>query len=80
MNQFTADATGRTVLAGPVEATVLGNLLVQARAFGEVKSLAEIRAVVRDTSDVREFQPDPSAGANWQEARGRFAAILNRSR
>jgi rhamnulokinase len=80
LNQFTADATGRTVLAGPVEATVLGNLLVQARAFGEIKSLADIRAVVRNSSNVREFQPEPASRSLWKEARGRFASLLNRAR
>jgi rhamnulokinase len=80
LNQFTANATSRTVLAGPVEATVLGNLLVQARTFGEIKSLTDIRAVVRDSSDLREFQPDSSSQASWQEARGRYSAMLNRAK
>src|SRR4051812_3809761 len=43
--KLTADVTGREVLAGPVEATALGNVLVQARAAGELGSLAEMRAV-----------------------------------
>ena len=43
--QLTADITGRAVLAGPVEATALGNVLVQARAAGELASLADMRAV-----------------------------------
>ena len=43
--QLTADVTGREVLAGPVEATALGNVLVQARAAGELGSLADMRAV-----------------------------------
>src|SRR5262249_17483981 len=43
--QLTADVTGREVLAGPVEATALGNVLVQARAAGELGSFAEMRAV-----------------------------------
>ena len=44
LNQFTADATGRTVLAGPVEATALGNIAMQMLATGAVSSLAEARA------------------------------------
>ena len=44
LNQFTADATGRTVLAGPVEATALGNIAMQMLATGTVRSLAEARA------------------------------------
>jgi hypothetical protein len=45
------------VVAGPVETTVLGNLLTQLRANGEVGSLAEMREIVRKSSDVREFCP-----------------------
>ncbi|NIV36857.1 MAG: rhamnulokinase, partial [Anaerolineae bacterium] len=47
LNQFAADATGRTVIAGPVEATAIGNILVQALALGHVASLSEARALVR---------------------------------
>jgi rhamnulokinase len=46
LNQFTADATGRRVLAGPVEATALGNLAIQILATGEASSLAEARAMI----------------------------------
>jgi rhamnulokinase len=45
LNQLTADVTGREVIAGPVEATALGNVLVQARAAGELASLSDMRAV-----------------------------------
>jgi rhamnulokinase len=76
LNQFTANATGRSVLAGPVEATVLGNLLVQARAFGEIESLADIRGVVKASSDLREFQPEPGSRTAWEEARARFSRLL----
>jgi rhamnulokinase len=56
--QLTADACGRTVVAGPVEATALGNVLVQARALGFVSGgLAELRALVRATQPVRRFEP-----------------------
>lgn len=57
LNQFAADACQRPVIAGPVEATAMGNLLVQVRAHGELGSLAEIRAVVRESSEVRTFEP-----------------------
>src|SRR5208282_5961173 len=52
LNQFTADACQRPVVAGPVEATAIGNLLVQARADGELASLAEMRDVVRRSSGI----------------------------
>src|SRR3954453_16097079 len=49
--RLTADVTGREVLAGPVEATALGNVLVQARAAGELGSLADLRAVAAASAD-----------------------------
>jgi rhamnulokinase len=73
LNQFTADACQRPVVAGPVEATVMGNLLVQARAAGEIGSLSEMRQVIRDSSDVTVCEPKISAG--WDEAVGRFARL-----
>jgi rhamnulokinase len=72
LNQFTANASGRAVLAGPVEATILGNLLVQTRASGESVSLADLRAIVRDSSELREFHPDRASESAWNEARDRF--------
>jgi rhamnulokinase len=57
LNQFTADACQRPVVAGPVEATAMGNLLTQVRASGELSSLSEMREVVRKSSDVRVFEP-----------------------
>lgn len=79
LNQFTADACARPVLAGPVEATALGNLLMQARACGEISSLAELRTVVTHSSEVRRFEPNTANAALWQEAHGRFAKLLNTS-
>jgi len=77
LNQFTADACQRPVVAGPVEATVLGNVLLQARASGEISSLAELRAIVRDSCEVRIYEPKRANAAAWQQARGRFATLLN---
>lgn len=57
LNQLTADATGLPVVAGPVEATALGNVLVQARAAGELGSLADLRAVVRESFAPEVFSP-----------------------
>lgn len=57
LNQLTADACGRPVVTGPVEATAMGNLLTQVRADGELGSLAEMRAVVRRSSQVERFEP-----------------------
>ena len=72
LNQFTADACQRPVLAGPVEATAMGNLLTQIRADGELGSLAEMRAVVRASGAVERYQPSA-----WNEAATRFAESKN---
>ena len=55
--ELTADLLGRTVLAGPDEATALGNVLVQARAAGELGSLTEMREVVAASIEPEEFAP-----------------------
>jgi len=71
--QFTADATQRPVLAGPVEATAIGNVVMQALALGEFASLQEARAVVRSSFDVVHYQPgDP---APWDAAYERFCEL-----
>jgi sugar (pentulose or hexulose) kinase len=57
LNQFAADATGREVITGPIEATSIGNALMQAKAVGALGSLAEIRAVVRDSFPTRRYVP-----------------------
>lgn len=55
--QWTADATGRRVIAGPTEATALGNLLIQARTMGDLPEGASIRDVVRASTDLRTYDP-----------------------
>jgi rhamnulokinase len=61
------------VLAGPVEAAALGNVLVQARTLGAaVPDLAAMRALVAGTHDVRRYDPGPDA-ARWDEAEQRLA-------
>jgi rhamnulokinase len=73
LSQMTADACGRTVIAGPVEATAAGNILVQAMAIGEIKTLAEARAIVRNSFEVKKYEP--RGGKQWEEAYGRFSAL-----
>ena len=68
--QATADATGLPVLAGPEEATVVGNLLGQAMALGELSSLEEARAVVRASFEPRIFEP--TRQAEWEESYARI--------
>ena len=57
LNQLTADALGVPVWAGPVEATAMGNILVQAQAAGEVKDIADLRSVVRNSVKPNIFEP-----------------------
>ena len=71
--RFTADATHLTVLAGPAEATATGNIMVQALALGYVKTLSEIRAIVRNSVNVRAYQP--TGWADWDSAYERFRDV-----
>jgi rhamnulokinase len=75
LNQFTANACGRPVVAGPIEATALGNVLVQARSAGALSSLAELRAVVRASSALKHYEPRDRAA--WADAYGRFLELLS---
>ena len=77
LNQLTADACGRPVVAGPVEATVLGNVLIQARAAGELKTLADIRQVVRESSALKTCEP--RATTAWNDAYPRFIDLVAKS-
>lgn len=60
LNQLAADITGRRVIAGPAEATAIGNALTQAMGAGDLGSLEELRAVVRHSFEVEEFSPAAS--------------------
>ena len=71
---WTASASGAPVLAGPDEATVLGNLLVQAMAAGEISSVSEGREVVRASVELVLHEPEETP--EWEEARARFAEIV----
>lgn len=59
--QLTADASGRKVIAGPIEATAIGNVLVQAIGRGFVKSLSEAREIVRNSFEMENYEPRASA-------------------
>jgi rhamnulokinase len=71
--QMTADVLGLPVIAGPVEATAIGNIMVQAMAAGRVSSLKEIRAVVRDSCRVGQYRPRPSL--DWDSAFEHFCNL-----
>ncbi len=73
--QMAANCCNRRVVAGPVEATAIGNIMMQAVASGDVGSLAEARQVIHRSFDVRDFvpqQPEP-----WDQAFGKFQALVN---
>ncbi|MDB4439287.1 rhamnulokinase [bacterium] len=74
LNQFTANACGVPVIAGPIEATALGNVLIQARASGEIGTLGEIRKVVKASSDLMTFEPEGTEA--WDEAFTRYQKLV----
>ncbi|MGH9387046.1 MAG: rhamnulokinase [Vicinamibacterales bacterium] len=74
LNQFTADATGRSVIAGPVEATALGNIAMQMLATGHVSSLVEARAVIERSFPVERYEP--SNAELWNRHYPRFLEYL----
>lgn len=73
LNQYAASGTGRTVFAGPVEATACGNILIQALAMGQLDSLAALRKTVADSFPVLEYQPQNSA--DWERAFAHFGDL-----
>ncbi len=73
LNQFAADCTGRPVVAGPTEATAIGNVLIQAIGAGALSDLAEARAVVRRSFPVA--TTPPAGGDGWDDAYTRFTAL-----
>lgn len=63
--QFTANAIGKKVIAGPIEATASGNLLIQAKATAQIETLAELRKIVRNSFELKEYQPQEAT--LWDE-------------
>jgi len=72
--QWTANACGLPVLAGPEEATLIGNLLVQQMSLGEIDSLVDAREVVSSSMDTITYEPQDAQV--WHEARERFATVV----
>ena len=73
--QFTANATELPVYAGPAEATAIGNIMMQAVTCGWVRSLKHMREIVRNSFDVKLYEPAQTE--EWKEALGLFRRILN---
>ena len=74
LNQFTADATGRRVITGPIEATAIGNLLTQAVALGDIGSFEEARSVVKQSFTPEVYEPKSSTG--WAEAYQKLLTVM----
>lgn len=71
LNQLTADATGRRVITGPIEATAIGNVIMQAIALGQIDSLSDARSLIRASFNVEEYHPNHDP--RWDE----LYSILN---
>lgn len=76
--QFTSNATGLPVNAGPSEATVTGNILMQAAAAGEIDSLKALRETVKNSFKIKSFKPERSS--EWNEAYKKYLQYYERQR
>jgi rhamnulokinase len=76
LNQFTANAIGKTVVTGPTEATAIGNLLCQLIGLGELKGLGEARELVLNSFETEIYQPEEKAA--WDDAYEKFKMFVNR--
>jgi rhamnulokinase len=74
LNQWTANAIGIPVLAGPSEATAIGNIMIQAKAAGCVSSLQEMRQIIRESIQLDEFSPENKN--EWENAYSKFLSII----
>ncbi|HDR52138.1 MAG TPA: rhamnulokinase, partial [Mariniphaga anaerophila] len=74
LNRFTANVTGIHVTAGPIEATAIGNIMMQAKALNVVGSLSEIREVVRNSFNMESFFPE--SGYDWETAFVNFTKLI----
>lgn len=76
LDQFAADATNRTVVTGPVEGAAIGNLLAQAMALGDIKSMDALRDVVRRSEPVETYCPNHTPA--WEHAYQRMLSYMER--
>jgi len=74
--QYAADASNRVVYAGPVEATAIGNISMQAISSGEIKDVAEAREVVRNSFEIKVYEPHHTDA--WDDAYNRYLAICGK--
>lgn len=76
LNQFTANATGLSVVAGPYEATAIGNIMMQAKGLGLVKSLKEIRAIINESFTLESYEPQDTE--LWNNAYEKFLKLIEK--
>lgn len=76
LNQWTANAIGKPVIAGPSEATAIGNIMIQAKAAGTVGSLNEMRKIIRESIHLENFIPENTS--EWEEAYQKFLEIIQK--
>ena len=74
--QWAADASNKVVYAGPVEATAIGNISMQAIASGEIKDIYEAREIITSSFDVKTYEPNHNEA--WEDAYQRFLSICGR--
>ncbi len=73
LNQFTANSTGATVLAGPQECTAIGNIMMQAKAAGLVKDIWQMRAIIANSIEMVKY--DPQDKEIWNEAYNKYLRL-----
>ena len=76
LSQLAADCIGKPLVAGPVEATAAGNILLQAVARGEISSSTQLRQVVRNSFESKRFEPRAGEKARWDEKFVRFEKLM----
>ena len=76
LNQFTANATGATVLAGPQEGTAIGNIMLQAKAAGLVSDIWEMRSIIANSIELVKYVPEDKA--TWDAAYDKYLNIINK--
>ena len=76
LNQFTANATGATVLAGPQEGTAIGNIMLQAKAAGVVSDIWAMRSIIANSIELVKYVPEDKA--TWDAAFDKYLSIINK--
>lgn len=74
LNQFTANSLGIEVLAGPQEGTAIGNIMLQAKASGDVGDIWDMRRIIAASIELKRFEPTDKD--QWDNAYGRFLKIV----